>query len=462
MKFFLSALVAVCFSSVAQAFIDWPVLDFIPVVTADHPVYVTSARDGSGRFFVIEQPGRIQIVSGAGFRATPFLDISDRVLYDGERGLLSAAFPPDYATKKHFYVNYTRESDGATVVSRFSLTADANVADATSEEIVLTVPQPFGNHNGGQLQFGPDGFLYIGMGDGGNAGDPGNRAQNPQQLLGKMLRLDVESGVSPYAVPASNPFVSRPRFLPEIWALGLRNPWRFSFDRLTGDLYLADVGQGLYEEVDFQPASSTGGQNYGWRLREATHRFLTPQGYPAYVLARLTRPVTEYSHAIGKSVTGGYVYRGSAQARMNGIYFFADFVSGRIFGLAREGRLWKRQELAATDFNLSSFGENESGELFMADHTTGKIFHVVDAGVAWPPTATPRAGAYHRRTVVLRSLTADALIHYTLNGIDPVESDPSVASGGRVLINATATLKARAFRDGLQPSGVLTQAYTIR
>jgi len=258
-------------------------------------VQVTNARDGSGNLYVVEQGGRIRLVKKGTLQAASFLDVSGRVLSGGEQGLLGLVFPPGYATKRYFYVNYTRTPDGSTVIARYRVTVDPDVADPASEEILLVIPQPFANHNGGQIAFGPDGFFYIGMGDGGSGGDPDNNAQNPASLLGKMLRIDVESGPFPYAIPPSNPFVQAAGFRGEIWALGLRNPWRFSFDRQTGDLYVGDVGQGSFEEVDFQPAGSPGGENYGWRIMEGAHCF----GDPACSQVGLALPVAEYDQGQG-------------------------------------------------------------------------------------------------------------------------------------------------------------------
>jgi hypothetical protein len=253
------------------------------------------------------------------------------------------------------------------------VTADPDVADPNSEEILLAVPQPFANHNGGQLAFGPDGFLYIGKGDGGSGGDPFNNAQNPASLLGKILRIDVESGVIPYAIPPSNPFVQTPGSRGEIWALGLRNPWRFSFDRQTGDLFIADVGQSAFEEVDFQPAGSAGGQNYGWRIMEGAHCF----GDPACSQAGLALPVAEYDHAQGCSITGGFVYRGSAFPRMQGVYFYADFCSGRFWGMKRDGAAWQNTLLLTEPHSISSFGEDEAGDIYAADLAAGAVYEIV-------------------------------------------------------------------------------------
>ncbi len=266
-----------------------------------------------------------------------FLDITDRVRSGGERGLLGLAFPPGYADKGYFYVNYTA-LNGATTISRFRLIAgDPNRADPASEEILLVIAQPYANHNGGQIAFSPrDGYLYVGMGDGGSGGDPQNRAQNPAELLGKLLRLDVEGAVgtaSAYLVPPTNPYTATIGYRPEIWALGLRNPWRFSFDRQTGDLYIGDVGQGLWEEIDYQPASSAGGQNYGWRIMEGAHCY-NPDPCDS---TGLTLPIWEYSHSAGQCVTGGYVYRGDDYPDLAGMYIFGDYVSGAIWGLRRAG-----------------------------------------------------------------------------------------------------------------------------
>jgi glucose/arabinose dehydrogenase len=338
------------------------------------PVHVTHAGDGSGRLFVVEKEGRIRIVKNGVLSATPFLAIEDRVLSSGsEQGLLCVAFPPGYASKGYFYVNYTRLPDGATVVSRFRTSADPDLALPGSEEPILLVPQPFANHNGGQMAFGPkDGYLYIGMGDGGSGGDPFNNAQNPAELLGKLLRLDPESGAAPYAVPPSNPYRAQPGFRPEIWALGLRNPWRFSFDRLTGDLFIADVGQNIWEEIDVQPASSPGGENYGWRIWEGAECYDLASGCP--IPARYAPPVFSYDHNQGCSVTGGSVYRGELHPEMQGIYFFGDFCSGMVWGLRRGALQWENALLVDTTYLISTFGEDEKGNIYLADYRTGSLY----------------------------------------------------------------------------------------
>ncbi len=363
-----------------------------PVVTAGaNPVAITHAGDGSGRLFITLQAGQIVIYDGSKLLSTPFLDISpsslDLVLSGGERGLLSVAFHPQYKSNGLFYVNYTRKPDGATVVARYSVsTTDANVADLNSGVILLTIAQPFSNHNGGQLQFGPDGYLYIGMGDGGDADDPGNRAQNLGTLLGKMLRIDVD-GLSPYAIPADNPFVEvpdNPTTQGEIWALGLRNPWRFSFDRVTGDLFIADVGQGSWEEVDFQPANNQGGENYGWRLMEGSHCHIPDSNCNN---GTLTLPILEYNHgpgdSIGCAITGGYRYRGNQVPQLYGTYLYADFCSGRIWGATQDGGgSWTTTQFLGTSYSISTFGEGQDGELYLADYGSGTIYRIVDGTVS--------------------------------------------------------------------------------
>jgi glucose/arabinose dehydrogenase len=334
--------------------------------------------------FIVEQSGRIRIARGGVLLTTPFLDISstgaNRVLSGGEQGLLSAVFPPGFAQKGYFYVNYTRIPDGATVVARYFVTANPDIANPASEEIILNISQPFPNHNGGQLAFSPaDRFLYIGMGDGGSGGDPNNYAQNlndlpgNRKLLGKLLRVDVEApGCTPYCIPISNPLLNDVRS--EIWALGLRNPFRFSFDRLTGDLYIGDVGQNLFEEIDFQPAASVGGENYGWRLMEGLNCFNPPVGCND---GSLTLPIVEYGHTESNcSVTGGFVYRGNLHPQMEGIYFYGDFCTGRIWGLKRNGAVWQNNLLLDSPLGISSFGEDEAGELYLADYATGDIYRI--------------------------------------------------------------------------------------
>ncbi len=341
-----------------------------------NPVHITNADDGSNRLFVVEQGGSIRVIQNGEVLPTPFLNISDRIGSGGEQGLLSIAFPPNYANKGYFYVDYT-DINGDTVVARYRLSGDRNLADRNSEEVILKIEQPFDNHNGGQLAFGPDGYLYIGMGDGGGANDPFDSAQNSNSLLGKLLRIDVESGVSPYAIPSSNPFLSAndPNNLnrDEIWASGLRNPWRFSFDRLTGDLYIGDVGQNTSEEINFQSFVSNGGENYGWPIFEGSRHFSNRSNGDA---TNLMFPIAEYEHETASaSITSGFVYRGPDE-NMDGIYFYGDFVDGRLWGLTLNGSTWKNKLLLDTPYGISTFGEDEAGNLYLADYSSGDIFRI--------------------------------------------------------------------------------------
>ncbi len=345
-----------------------------------NPLYVTHAGDGSGRLFVVERPGVIRVIVDGSLAEAPFLDLRDRVGSSGsEQGLLGLAFAPDYSRSGHFFVNYT-DRRGDTVVSRFTVFANPDVADPRSEFLVLKLPQPAANHNGGMLLFGPDGYLWIGTGDGGAANDRFGNGQNPDTLLGKMLRLDVTTNRSvPYLVPGDNPWVNADwngrSVRDEIWAVGLRNPWRYSFDRATGDLWIADVGQNLYEEVHYVPAGAAGGLNFGWPIMEGTHCF--PQTADCQ-RAGLEIPVAEYAHGAGDcSVTGGYVYRGTQFPALVGVYLYGDYCSGRIWGLAREGDGWRSVLLLETGLNISSFGEDEAGELYVTDLRRGGVYRIV-------------------------------------------------------------------------------------
>jgi glucose/arabinose dehydrogenase len=338
------------------------------------PVGLAHAGDGSGRLFVVEKAGRIRVLENRSLLPTSLLDIADRVGSEqSEQGLLGLAFHPGFAENGLFYVNYT-DRQGDTVVSRFSMASgwepeSPPVADPGSEAPLLKLDQPASNHNGGHLAFGPDGYLYIGMGDGGGAGDRYGNGQNGATLLGAMLRIDVDSG-EPYAIPEDNPFVGDPAVRDEIWALGLRNPWRYSFDRLTGDLYIADVGQYVYEEVDFQPAAHAGGWNYGWPIMEGNHCFPADQECDR---TGLTLPLLEYEHPLGCSVTGGYVYRGDEFPALQGVYIFGDFCTGRIWGVDAHAGESQVVELAQVDAQVSSFGEDERGEIYLLDLGRGEL-----------------------------------------------------------------------------------------
>ncbi|MGH7899528.1 MAG: PQQ-dependent sugar dehydrogenase [Candidatus Binatia bacterium] len=340
------------------------------------PLFVTHAGDGSGRLFVLEQPGRIQVISGG--QVDLYLDITAKVGCCGERGLLGLAFDSSFETNGRLYASYTNKA-GHSVIERYVLADPANgVPDPLGGEIILTVNQPFANHNGGMIAFGPDGYLYFGLGDGGSANDPGNRAQNLETLLGKMLRIDVSTPTG-YAVPADNPFVAGPG-LDEIWALGLRNPWRFSFDRANGDLWIADVGQFLIEEVNHVPAGTGSGANFGWRPWEG-HNPAQPLEVLAMDLASLTFPVMEYPHNVECSVTGGYVYRGSAIPELSGQYLFGDFCSGIIRATRIVGPLYLPLPIALAGlFEVSSFGEDEAGEVYVTFLETGQVRKLAPAG----------------------------------------------------------------------------------
>ncbi|HTM51756.1 MAG TPA: PQQ-dependent sugar dehydrogenase [Bryobacteraceae bacterium] len=369
--FLLLALLSISFG---QTPVEWPAVR--PVLVAAgfaFPTTIASARDGSGRLFIAEQAGRIQILRAGRIAPVPFLDISDRVNCCGERGLLGLAFPPSFAAKRHFYVYYTAAS-GDLVISRFELSSNPDIADPSSETVILQIEhREFSNHNGGNLVFGPrDGYLYLGTGDGGGGGDSLLSSQNPGVLLGKLLRIDVESGESPYSIPPGNPFAGKAGARPEVWAWGLRNPWRFSFDRLTGDLYIGDVGQEMWEEVDFQPASSPGGENYGWNPMEGNHCFLEPD----CSTEGLTLPVAEHSHAEGCTVVGGYVYRGTRFPALQGFYIYGDYCNGRAWMLRKEGDVWRKSPPFETGIGISTFGEDEEGNLYVADHGEGRIFEL--------------------------------------------------------------------------------------
>ncbi len=351
----------------------------------NRPVYV-GAPDGDDRLFIVEQKGTIQLLKEGSILPQPFLDIDAIVMNPSgfsEQGLLGLAFDPDFTTNRYFYVHYT-DTDGNTVISRYEVQAtNPDQADVSSEEIVLTQDQPFGNHNGGTIEFGPDGYLYFGFGDGGSGGDPGNRAQDPTTLLGKFIRIDVHP--LPYTSPIDNPFADDAGVLDEIWAFGVRNPYRWSFDRLTGDLWIADVGQSQWEEIDFQPAASDGGENYGWRLMEGLHCFNPPVDCGADTL---DLPIHEYSHAGGNcSVTGGYVYRGGEVPQLNGYYVFGDWCTNRVWAFDYDGEsiatfleLTELLDPTGQIDGLSGIGEDGAGELYLvsrAGTTDGEVFKIV-------------------------------------------------------------------------------------
>jgi glucose/arabinose dehydrogenase len=327
-------------------------------------VYVTQPLADTSRLFILQRTGQIRVIHHGALLGTPFLDITTLVSPLGERGLLSMVFHPNYAHNGQFFVYYT-DVNGAVTVARYRVSADSNVADPSSAQIIISVPHSFTNHNGGQVAFGPDGYLYLAPGDGGTGGANG---QDSTVLLGKVLRIDVNAS-APYVVPAANPFVARPPARPEIWAYGLRNPWRFSFDRLTGDLYIADAGESTWEEVDFQPAGSSGGQDYGWSIMEGAHCFNPSTGC---VTAGLALPVFEYNHGLNNAncvIIGGYVYRGKRLPILGGRYFFADFCAGWIRSFrVQAGVAVDLQDHTAqlgTLSSINSFGEDALGELYI-------------------------------------------------------------------------------------------------
>jgi len=368
------------FSNSAQAQVP---LDTEVVATGlGASLLVTYAPGDRDRLFVLDQNGRIYIVKNGVKLTTPFLDLTSQTNGGGERGLLGLAFHPDYATNGWFFVNYTNNG-GDTRVDRFTVSANPDLADIASQTNILGIAQPFSNHNGGCIRFGPDGFLYIGTGDGGSAGDPGNRAQNGLNLLGKMLRLDIDNGL-PYSIPASNPFVGDPNTLDEIWATGLRNPWRFSFDRATGDLYITDVGQNAWEEIHFQPASSPGGENYGWRIMEGNNCFNPSVGCNT---TGLEVAIYEYGHTFSPfvcSIIGSESYRGRSMANMQGRFFFTDSCSKEVWSFRYS------QGGGVTDFtdhtaqtgiigSATSLGTDMDGELYVCSGST--LLRVVPDGM---------------------------------------------------------------------------------
>ena len=368
-----------------------------PVLTGlSSPVFVTHAHDGSNRLFFVEQTGLIKVLQPGATAATVFLDVTGKRLLGDERGLLGLAFHPQFASNRQFFINYTRVGDGATVVARYlASTANPNVA-LTSEEILLVVAQPFANHNGGMIEFGPDGFLYIGMGDGGSANDPGSRAQNINELLGKILRIDVDhtDGAVAYSSPSSNPFFGPTAGRDEIYAVGMRNPWRFSFDRLTGQLYAGDVGQGQREEVDI----ITRGGNYGWRVFEGTR--CTGLDPNLCTSGNYIGPIIEYAHSGNRcSITGGYVYRGLRSTLPYGSYLYADYCTGEIF-ISDRGT---QSLLVDTTFSIASFGEDEAGEPYVCA-LGGGVYRITNPSVK--PALSVSAASFQGSTLAPGTIAA--------------------------------------------------------
>ncbi len=380
----LAAGMSITLAAVAQPQLG---VQLMPSPGFDSPVDI--ANCGDDRLFIVEKSGYIRILNTDG-TSSLFLDIDSKVKSSGsEQGLLGLAFDPNYAVNGYFYVNYINNTaTGNTVIARYTRNAvNPNIADVASEVILLTITQPFSNHNGGNLEFGPDGYLYIGTGDGGSGGDPGNRSQDiTDQLLGKMLRIDVST--VPYSIPADNPFVGITGD-DQIWQYGLRNPWRFSFDRMTGDLWIADVGQGAWEEVNFVPASSTGGENWGWRCYEGNATYNTTGCGPA---GGYDFPIYVYDHTFGAggfSITGGYVYRGSDYPGMQGYYIFCDYVTGNWWHTVSNGMGGWTSILTSFDFaDVATFGEGSDGELYCATLSGGQIYKVIDNCGSFSGTTT--------------------------------------------------------------------------
>ncbi len=443
------------------------------------PLGAVAAGDGSQRLFIVEQGGLIKIWTGSQLLPTPFLDLSTIVSCCGEQGLLGLAFHPGYAANGFFYVGYTDQA-GDTVIARYSVSAtDVNVADPSSALTLLAVAQPAGNHNNDALVFGPDGFLYVGMGDGGSGSS--ERGQDLTSLLGKILRIDVDGDDFPgepnrnYAIPLDNPFVGDPNGRDEIWAYGLRNPWRHSFDRETGDLWLGDVGAGSLEEIDFQPASSTGGENYGWRLMEGTSCFNPPSNCND---GSLTLPVLEYDHGVGCSVTGGYRYRGSREPGLRGVYLYGDFCEGTIWGtVPRCDGVWESQLLIDTALRISSFGEDELGEVYVAD-LDGEVARLARTGVGGPALASSPTGLdfgsvspnllitlpltltnsnLGPEAVTIESLAPSAPVRFTLDlgaGPDPCGSPPvCLAPGATCSLEVSFSSIGGSFQESLAAVG---------
>jgi len=413
---------------------------------------VDIVHSGDDRLFVVEKRGIVKIVDTTGQKLEdPFLDITDRVSGSAsERGLLGMCFHPDYTNTGYFFVNYTRTSDGSTVIARYSVdSTDADKGDPNSEKVLLVVGQPYENHNAGDLEFGPDGYLYIGFGDGGSGNDPQNRSQNRQELLGKMLRIDVDHG-DPYAIPADNPFAEDDFTLDEIWALGLRNPWRYSFDRETGDLYIADVGQSDWEEVNLQKAMSPGGQNYGWRCYQgdAEHNTSGCEEEGTY-----TFPIYAYPHEgfnCSGSITGGYMYRGAANPDLYGKYIFTDYCTGKF-------RSWSSLDsvveiiLEGEERSFTTFGEDSAGELYVAA-ATGDIFKIEQT-----------------LTATKESIVVDKLILYPNPASDKVFFKRQFESSDEVLeitvfntLGISVLSESISTTDGLNISSLMTGVYWIK
>ncbi len=437
----------------ADAISEWPRLSWsTPVFQASSPVDLVNAGDGSRRLFVVELGGRVRVWDGTNSTTTLFCDLSDQVLASGEQGLLSMAFPPEGWGKNQFYLSYNRKADGGLTVSRFTIGADG-LGDAASEEVLLTSPPPAPNSVGGQIRFSPEGLLYIGVGDASNS-----LAQSPDSFLGKLLRIDVLSGETPYRVPTDNPLVGQAGARPEVWSWGLRHPRRFSFDPVSEALYLADSGATVAEELNWQP-SETGGQNYGWPIAEGSVLKI-----PGADTNRLSGPIVQYGRGAGSKIVGGLVGRSGAPERMRGIYFFADATSGRFWGLAPRSGGWRTQDLLSPDpaRRFSTFGQDDQGQLYIADSEPGRVFRIDDATWLDGIALAPGTGSYGDVVTVAVTFTNPAVrIHYTTDGRSPTELDPFVYSGAVISVTNSTSLRAQAFRIGAPFGLPAAAAYTL-
>jgi uncharacterized protein (TIGR03437 family) len=407
------------------------------------PVLVTNARDGSNRLFIVEQTGKIRVLQPEATIPTDFLNITNKIVSGGERGLLGLAFHPNFKTNRKFYVNYTRSGDGATVVSEFQASAGNRDVAETTERIVITIAQPFSNHNGGMIEFGPDGYLYIGMGDGGSGNDPGNRSQNINDLLGKMLRIDINrtEGALQYGIPPDNPFAGATAGRDEIFAVGVRNPWRWSFDRLSGQLYVADVGQGVKEWVHIVER----GKNYGWATWEGTRcNAQKPAGAPECAALPLIPPLLEYDHTAGRcSITGGYVYRGARFTFPYGAYIYGDYCTGEIWQFVNG----QNTLLLDATFSLSSFGEDEGGEIYVSALNTGVIYRLTNSTSPRALSGTVSGASYAREAGVAPNSIASTFGTGLANGEFSAMNQPLPTNLG----GTTVTIRDRLGVERLAP-----------
>ncbi|HOY12740.1 MAG TPA: PQQ-dependent sugar dehydrogenase [Saprospiraceae bacterium] len=419
------------------------------------PVDIANAGDGSNRLFIVEKTGRIKIIlPNKTVLSTPFLNISHKINSGGERGLLGLAFHPDFENNGFLYVNYVTKSVDTTIIARYTVSAsNPNIVDTTTLKILLKIKQPYSNHNGGCLKFSPnDGYLYIAMGDGGDGGDPQCYAQNPASLLGKMLRLDVDQNVntSPYyGIPATNPFVGNAAYLPEIWAVGLRNPWRFSFDRSNGDLWIADVGQGFWEEVDHLVGGSPSGVNFGWRVHEGNACYNDPtelsdnciDGLPACGNALYKMPVFQYGHNNtngGFSITGGFVYRGCDFPNLKGKYICGDYSSGNAWAITSTYTNVRTNGVLG---GVSAFGEDENGELYSSSLDDNRIYRIIDPSVVLSASVS---GAIPATQFALDTFKITAPISVTGGVLNVTSKNLVVASN----VNVNNTLQINLIKPG--------------